>query len=488
MKSYIAIDLKSYYASAECVALGLDPMTTNLVVADLSRTEKTICLAVSPSLKAYGIPGRARLFEVIQKVKEANDARLQDAIRNRRAVIKNGKPALGAPAFDAGELKQDPSLRISYLVAPPRMAYYMETSAKIYSIYLKYIAPEDIHVYSIDEVFMDVTAYLKHYQMTARELAKTIVREVYFATGITATAGIGSNLYLCKLAMDIVAKHIPADPDGVRIAELDEESFRYLLWDHQPITDFWQIGPGIAKRLSKHGIYTMGELARASLTKEDLLFKEFGVNAEILIDHAWGLEPCGMAEIKAYRPSEKSVCEGQVLTCPYPSDKARIVVQEMADSLAFRICEQGMVTESLTLDVGYDRENCDRGTYHGIIHLDRYGRKLPKSAHGSIQLEPMTNLSSRLSAAAGKLFDRIADPDLLVRRITITANRLTPDEGVYQLSLFTDTRKLENEKRLQTALLGIKKKYGKNAVLKGVNFLDGATMRQRNGQIGGHRA
>ena len=488
MKAYLAIDLKSYYASAECVARKLDPLATNLVVADPSRTEKTICLAVSPSLKAYGIPGRPRLFEVIQKVKEANEARLQAAIRNHTAVMKDGKPSLGAPTFDARALEQDPSREISYLVVPPRMAYYMKTSAEIYSIYLKYIAPEDIHVYSIDEVFMDVTAYLKHYHLSARELAKTIIREVYYATGITAAAGVGSNLYLCKLAMDIVAKHIPPDPEGVRIAELDEESFRYLLWDHQPLTDFWQVGPGIAKRLNKHGIYTMGELARASITREDLLFKEFGVNAEILIDHAWGLEPCGMAEIKAYRPSERSICEGQVLTCPYTCEKARIIVQEMADSLAFRLCEKGLVTESLTLDIGYDRENCDKGTYHGDIQLDRYGRKLPKSAHGSIPLEPMTNLSSQLVRAASKLFDRIAGPELLVRRITITANRVTEDAGVYQLSLFTNTRKLEAEKRLQSALVGIKRKYGKNAVLKGVNFLDGATMRERNGQIGGHRA
>ena len=487
MKTYLAIDLKSYYASAECVARKLDPLATNLVVADPSRTEKTICLAVSPSLKACGIPGRPRLFEVIQKVKEANEARLQAAIRNHTAVMKDGKPSLGEPTFDARALEQDPAREISYLVVPPRMAYYMKTSAEIYSIYLKYIAPEDIHVYSIDEVFMDVTAYLKHYHLSARELAKTIIREVYYATGITAAAGVGSNLYLCKLAMDIVAKHIPPDPEGVRIAELDEESFRYLLWDHQPLTDFWQVGPGIAKRLNKHGIYTMGELARASITKEDMLFKEFGVNAEILIDHAWGLEPCGMAEIKAYKPSANSLSEGQVLAEPYPYDKARTIVAEMADSLVFQLTDKNLVTDGLTLDVGYDRENCDKGSYRGPVHIDHYGRSVPKGAHGSTHLGNPTNLGSRIVTAAVELFDRIANRSLTVRRITMAANRVVQDEGVYQFDLFSDVEKQEKEKTLQKALLGIKKKYGKNAILKGTNFLDGATMRERNKQIGGHK-
>ena len=488
MKTYLAIDLKSYYASAECVARHLDPLTTNLVVADASRTEKTICLAVSPALKAYGIPGRARLFEVVQKVREVNAARLQDAIRSHTALIKDGVPSLGTPSFDAEALRRDPTLEVSFLTAPPRMAYYMEVSAKIYAIYLKYIAPEDIHVYSIDEVFMDVTSYLAHYQMSARDLAKAMIREVLYSTGITATAGIGTNLYLSKLAMDIVAKRTPPDSDGVRIAELNEESFRYLLWDHRPLTDFWHTGAGTVRRLEKLGITTMGELARASLTDEERLYKEFGVDAEILIDHAWGIEPCGMAEIKSYQPSDNSICEGQVLSCPYEYEKARIVVREMAESLAFQLSDKGMVTDSLTMSVGYDRENCDNGSYRGEIHIDHYGRKVPKSGHGTIRLDTPTCLASRVIRAAVELFGRIASPGLLVRRITITANRVTKDEGVYQLDLFTDTKQLEKEKKLQDTMSDIKKRFGKNAVLKGTNFLDGATMRERNGQIGGHKA
>lgn len=488
MKTYLAIDLKSYYASAECAARHLDPLTTNLVVADESRTEKTICLAVSPSLKAYGIPGRARLFEVIQKVKEVNTRRLQAAIQSHTALNQNGRLSLGEPSFDANALKQDPTLTVSYLVAPPRMAYYMELSAKIYSIYLKYIAPEDIHVYSIDEVFMDVTSYLEHYQMSAHDLAKAMIREVLYATGITATAGIGTNLYLCKLAMDIVAKRTPPDPDGVRIAELDEASFRYLLWDHQPLTDFWQTGAGTVRRLEKHGIHTMGELARASLTEEDMLYKEFGIDAEILIDHAWGIEPCTMQDIKSYRPSDNSTSEGQVLSCPYDHQKARIVVQEMTESLSYRLLEQNLTTDSLTLGIGYDRENCDSGSYHGEVHIDHYGRKVPKGAHGTIRLDPPSNLAGSLIQAASELFEQITDPRLLIRRITITANRVMKDDGMYQLNLFTDTKKLEKEKKLQESMLDIRKRFGKNAVLKGTSFLDGATMRERNGQIGGHKA
>ena len=355
-RTYLAIDLKSYYASAECVARNLDPLTTNLVVADSSRTEKTICLAVSPALKSYGIPGRARLFEVVQKIKEVNAARLSTAIRSHKAVYKDGKPSLSSPSYDANALASDPSLEVSYLVAPPRMLYYEKVSRQIYGIYLKYIAPEDILVYSIDEVFIDATAYLGHYQMSAHDLAKTMIREVLYTTGITATAGIGPNLYLAKLAMDITAKHTKPDSDGVRIAELDEESFRYLLWDHQPLTDFWQTGPGTVKRLARHGIHTMGELARASIYNEDMLFQEFGIDAEIMIDHAWGLEPCGMAEIKAYKPSTNSLSEGQVLAEPYPYDKARIIVAEMADSLVLQLTDKNLVTDSLTLDIGYDRE------------------------------------------------------------------------------------------------------------------------------------
>ena len=487
-RTYLAIDLKSYYASAECATRHLDPLTTNLVVADASRTEKTICLAVSPSLKSYGIPGRARLFEVVQRVKEVNNGRLRDAIRNKTAVYKDGVPSLSAASYDATTLAADPSLEVSYLVAPPRMAYYEKISRQIYGIYLKYIAPEDIVVYSIDEVFIDATAYLTHYKMSAHDLAMTMVREVLYTTGITATAGIGTNLYLAKLAMDITAKHAAPDKDGVRIAELDEESFRYLLWDHKPLTDFWQTGPGTVRRLEKHGIHTMGELARASIHFPEILYKEFGIDAEILIDHAWGLEPCGMKEINAYRPETNSLSEGQVLSRPYPYDKARIIVQEMTDSLVFQLTNKGLVTDSLTLDIGYDRENCDKGIYHGPVHIDHYGRTVPKSAHGSTRLDDPTNLSSQLMAATTELFDRIASRNLTVRRITIAANRVVKDQGILQVDLFTDASKLEREKSLQATMLGIKKKFGKNAVLKGTNYLDGATMRERNGQIGGHKA
>ena len=486
-KIYACIDLKSYYASAECTARHLDPLTTNLVVADASRTEKTICLAVSPSLKAYGIPGRARLFEVVQKVKDVNAQRLREAVRLRKAVYKDGVPTFASSSYDSTALS-DPSIAVDYLIAPPRMAYYEKISRQIYGIYLKYIAPEDIVVYSIDECFFDLTSYLSHYHMSAHDLVKTMIREVLYTTGITATAGIGSNLYLAKLAMDITAKHAAPDADGVRIAELDEESFRYLLWDHKPLTDFWMTGPGTVKKLEKHGIRTMGELARYSLNYQDILYKEFGVDAELLIDHAWGLEPCGMKEIKAYRPSTNSISEGQVLSCPYPYDKARIIVQEMADSLVLQLTDKGLVTDSLTLDVGYDRENCDNGTYHGPVHIDHYGRTVPKGAHGTVKLDNPTNLGSQLIKSAATLFDQIADKSLTVRRITIAANRVVKDEGIFQVDLFTDTTKLEKEKQLQEVMLGLKKKFGKNAVLKGTNYLDGATMRERNKQIGGHKA
>lgn len=484
---FSCIDLKSYYASAECCARHLDPLTTNLVVADASRTEKTICLAVSPSLKAYGIPGRARLFEVVQKVKEVNAQRLREAVRLRKAVYKNGVPTFASSSYDSTALS-DPSIAVDYLIAPPRMAYYEKISRQIYGIYLKYIAPEDIVVYSIDECFFDLTTYLDHYHMSAHDLVKSMIREVLYTTGITATAGIGSNLYLAKLAMDITAKHAAPDADGVRIAELDEDSFRYLLWDHKPLTDFWMTGPGTAKKLEKHGIRTMGELARYSLNYQDILYKEFGADTELLIDHAWGYEPCGMKEIKAYRPSTNSISEGQVLACPYPYDKAQIIVQEMADSLVLQLTDKGLVTDSLTLDVGYDRENCDKGTYHGPVHIDRYGRTVPKGAHGSVRLDNPTNLGSQLIKAAATLFDQIADKTLTVRRITIAANRVVKDEGIFQVDLFTDTTKMEKEKQLQEVMLGLKKKFGKNAVLKGTNYLDGATMRERNKTIGGHKA
>ena len=486
-RTYLAIDLKSYYASAECAARHLDPLTTNLVVADASRTEKTICLAVSPSLKAYGIPGRARLFEVVQKVREANTRRLSEAVRTRRAVYKGGRPTFVSSSYDSRKLA-DLSVAVDYLIAPPRMAYYEKVSRQIYGIYLKYIAPEDIVVYSIDEVFIDATTYLPHYNMSAHDLAKTMIREVLSATGITATAGIGSNLYLAKLAMDITAKHALPDADGVRIAELDEESFRYLLWDHKPLTDFWMTGPATAKKLEKHGIYTMGDLARYSLHYQDALYKEFGVDAELLIDHAWGLEPCGMKEIKAYKPSANSISEGQVLACPYPHDKARIIVQEMADSLVLQLTDKHLITDSITLSVGYDRENCDNGTYGGPVHIDHYGRTVPKSAHGTVRLDNPTNLGSLIIKATVELFDQITNKTLTVRRITLTANRVVKDEGIFQVDLFTDTAKLEKEKQLQEVMLGLKKKFGKNAVLKGTNYLDGATMKERNQQIGGHKA
>lgn len=488
-RTYLAIDLKSFYASVECVDRHLDPLTTNLVVADASRTEKTICLAVSPSLKANRISGRARLFEVVQRVSQVNALRLQNAIRWHKAQRgEDGQYHFMGSSSDAAELAQDPGLELAYITAPPRMARYLEVSSQIYKIYLNYVAPEDIHPYSIDEVLIDVTGYLPLYKLTAHQLAMKMVKDVLAATGITATAGIGTNLYLAKLAMDIVAKHIPPDKDGVRIAELDEEGFRYLLWDHRPLTDFWMTGPGTAKKLEAHGIHTMGELARYSLYHEDWLYDTFGVDAEILIDHAWGYEPCGMEQIKHYKPSTNSITEGQVLACPYPNDKAKLVVREMAELLMFRLTEKQLVTDSITLEIGYDRENVDTGSYRGATQTDRYGRTLPKAAHGTARLEVPTNLGSRIIPACVKLFEQITDPALSVRRITLNANRVLPDEGIFQMDLFTDTAKLEKERRLQQTMLDLKQKFGKNAVLKASSYEEGATMRQRNGQIGGHKA
>ena len=508
-RTYLAIDLKSYYASAECAARHLDPLTTNLVVADSSRTEKTICLAVSPSLKAYGIPGRARLFEVVQKVKEVNANRLREAVRLRKAVYKDGKPSFSSASYDSLSLAADPSLELSYLVAPPRMAYYEKVSRQIYGIYLKYIAPEDIMVYSIDEVFIDATPYLSHYNMTAHDLVMTMIREVLYTTGITATAGIGTNLYLAKLAMDITAKHAAPDKDGVRIAELDEESFRYLLWDHKPLTDFWMTGPGTVKRLEKHGIHTMGELAYFSTVNQDILYKEFGVDAELLIDHAWGYEPCTMEMVKAYKPETNSVCSGQVLHCPYDFEKAKLVVKEMTDQMVLDLVDKKLVTDQIVLTVGYDIENLNNADrkkqYHGEVTIDRYGRKIPKHAHGTTNLKRQTSSTKLITDAVIELYDRSVDRNLLIRRINITANRLVDEssvkkEEVYeQLDLFTDyeaQRKkqeeeevaLDREKRMQEAMLSIKKKFGKNAVLKGMNLQEGATARDRNEQIGGHKA
>ena len=498
-KQYIAIDLKSFYASQECIARGLDSLTTNLVVADMSRTEKTICLAVSPSLKAYGIPGRARLFETIQKVKEANALRITKA---------PGRKFTGK-SCDANELKANPALEIDFIVAPPRMAHYMECSTRIYEIYLKYVAPEDIHVYSIDEVFIDATPYLKTYGLTAYEFAGKLIYEVLETTGITATAGIGTNLYLCKIAMDIMAKRTQPDRFGARIAQLDEMSYRQELWSHRPLTDFWRVGGGYARKLEAHGLFTMGDIARCSLNNEDLLYKLFGVNAELLIDHAWGWEPCTIADIKAYKPSSNSLGSGQVLQCPYTAGKAKLIVREMTDMLVLDLVDKGLVTDQMVLTVGYDRESLTdpeiSRKYSGPVVTDRYGRKIPKHAQGTANLHRRTSSTKLITDAVMELFDSIVNPDLLVRRLNLAANRVTAErdvpqeQGPRQLDLFMDyeaeeKRKeeedaaLEREKRKQQAVLCIRKKYGKNAILKGMNFEEGATAIDRNGQIGGHKA
>ena len=488
-RTYIAIDLKSFYASVECVERGLDPLTTNLVVADESRTEKTICLAVSPSLKAYGIGGRARLFEVVQRMKEVNALRRSE----RGGLGFTGK------SWNDTELRERPELEIDFIRAMPRMAFYIDYSTRIYRVYLKYVSAEDIHVYSIDEVFMDVTNYLETYKMTGHELAMTIIRDVLQTTGITATAGIGTNLYLAKVAMDIVAKHLPADEDGVRIAELDEMTFRRLLWNHRPLTDFWRVGPGYAKKLEARGIYTMGDIARVSLHSEELLYELFGVNAELLIDHAWGWEPCTIADIKAYKPQSSSVGSGQVLHRPYSFDKARLIVREMTERLVLDLVEHHLVTDQMVLTVGYDIENVTAGTYRGEITVDRYGRKIPKHAHGTVNLGRHTSSTMKIMEAVLGLYDRIADKALLVRRINLTANHVVDENRAAmqgeQLDLFTDSEKREKERmalarerKKQQAMLAIQKKYGKNAVLKGFNLEEGATARDRNRQIGGHKA
>lgn len=473
---YAAIDLKSFYASVECVERGLDPLTTNLVVADPSRTEKTICLAVSPSLKAYGIPGRPRLFEVVQKA-------------GRRGV--------------------------EYIVAPPRMALYMEYSTRIYSIYLHYVAPEDIFAYSVDEVFIDMTSYLKTYEMSPRELVIKMIKEVLDTTGITATAGIGTNMYLCKVAMDIVAKKATPDKDGVRIAELDEMSYRKLLWNHRPITDFWRVGPGYAKKLEQHMLYTMGDVARCSVGddkeyyNEALLYKLFGVNAELLIDHSWGYEPCTMADVKSYRPENNSLSQGQVLQSPYTYDKAGLIVKEMTDILVLDLVDKGLVTNQIVLTIGYDIESLNdsevRKRYRGEITKDRYGRSVPKHAHGTINLERFTSSTRVIIKKTMELYNRIIDKSLLVRRINVVANHVMREEDVVkedsyrQLDIFTNYEELERiekeqneefekERHIQEATIEIKKKFGKNALLKGMNFEEGATARDRNRQIGGHKA
>lgn len=522
--TFIAIDLKSYYASVECVDRQLNPLTTNLVVADESRTEKTICLAVSPSLKAYGIPGRARLFEVVQKVKEVNKMRKAKAPGN----IFTGK------SCDAIELAKDPSLELSFIAAPPRMKKYMTTSAGIFDIYLRYVSAEDVHVYSVDECFIDVTNYLKLYNMTAHELCMRMIKDVLRETGITATGGIGSNMFLCKVAMDIVAKHIDADEDGVRIAEVNEDNFRSLLWDHEPLTDFWRVGRGTANKLAKYHIYTMGDIARCSIGlpplargqrddsvikladngrvekpdeiyNEELLYKLFGVNAELLIDHAWGYEPTTIDLIRKYIPENNSISSGQVLTHPYSYEKTRIIVREMTDLLVLDLVDKGLVTDQIVLTIGYDIENIN---YKGTVVADHYGRKVPKPAHGSINLGKYSSSTNLIMDKTLELFESIIDKNLLTRRLTVAANHVIyekdiPNEPVYeQMSLFTDydspnledeklksdeKKKDDMERNLQKALLSIKKKYGKNAVLKGTNLQEGATTIERNAQVGGHR-
>lgn len=502
---YIAIDLKSFYASVECRERDLDPLTTNLVVADAERTEKTICLAVSPSLKVYGIPGRARLFEVVQRVKEVNQERSQ----------KLPKRMFEGSSCFSDELKEHPELSVTYVTAKPRMALYMKYSTQIYDIYLRYIAPEDMHVYSIDEVFMDVTHYLNTYHMTAKELASRMILDVMQETGITATAGIGTNLYLCKVAMDIVAKHVAPDANGVRVAELDEMTYRKLLWSHRPLTDFWRVGHGYRKKLEEAGLYTMGDIARCSIGEEwdyyneELLYKMFGINAELLIDHAWGYEPVTIADIRGYKPETNSIGSGQVLHCPYDFEKTKLIVREMTDALVLDLVEKQLVTDQIVLDIGYDIENLTnpdiRKKYHGEVKADRYGRFVPKHAHGTANLDTKTSSTAKIMDAVLDLYERIVDKNLLVRRVSVTANRVVDEHMVSneteftQMDLFTDYQalaekqkaeqtRMEKERRLQEVMLSVKKKYGKNAMLKGTNLQEGATMIDRNNQIGGHRA
>ena len=490
-RTYIAIDLKSFYASIECVERNLDPLITNLVVADRSRTSKTICLAVSPSLKAYGIGGRPRLFEVEQKVKQINDKRRNKAYRQRF----KGK------SYDANALAKDHDLELDYVVATPRMALYISYSTKIYNIYLKYIASEDIHVYSIDEVFMDVTDYLHTYNMSAHDLAMMIIKDVLKETRITATAGIGTNLYLCKVAMDIVAKHVDADKDGVRIASLDMMSYRQKLWEHRPLTSFWRVGKGYAKKLEENGLYTMGDVARCSIDNEELLYKLFGVNAQLLIDHAWGYEPCTIADIKAYKPDSKSYGISQVLHCTYNFKQTRLVVQEMADMLALNLVEKQKMCKQIVLNIEYDIENINDGKYHGEVTIDRYGRKLPKHAHGTIELDKYNASSKLICEACDKLYTRIIDASLLTRKISISAIKIIDEDEAkhknaflhQQLDLFSNNDdinddELEKEHAILKTMVNIKKKYGKNAILKGMNLLEDATAKDQNEKIGGHKA
>ncbi len=499
-KVYLCIDLKSFYASVECIERHLDPLLTNLVVADESRTEKTIVLAVSPALKTFGIPGRPRLFEVVQKVRDIN---------NRRRLSAPGHTLTGE-SCRLPDLRRDPSLAVSYIVAPPRMAYYMDYSIRIYQIYLRFVSPDDIIVYSIDEVFMDITGYLEGGRITPHDFAMRILREVIKETGITATAGIGTNLYLAKIAMDITAKKMPPDKDGVRIAELDELSYRRQLWDHRPLTDFWRVGPGYARKLEANHLYTMGDIAQCSRYSPRLLHDLFGVNAELLIDHAWGWEPCTISDIREYKPESNSLGSGQVLQQPYTCEKARLVVREMTEMLVLDLVEKRLVTDQIVLTVGYDVENLTnadiRSKYRGEVTTDRYGRRVPKHSHGTENLPSPTSSTKRIVEAAMRLFDRIVDPDLLVRRLNVTACRVvdedtaknTPAQPV-QLTLFDDPEEIERrqqkeaeererERKMQEAMLEIRHRFGKNAILKGMSLEEGATARERNTQIGGHKA
>ncbi len=494
MSVYICIDLKSFYASVECVERGLNPLTTNLVVADSSRTEKTICLAVSPSLKEFGIPSRPRLFEVVQKVKDINSKRAKSNV-------------LSGESCDIKILKQYPELKLNYIIATPQMAKYIDISSKIYNVYLKYVSSEDIHVYSIDEVFIDITRYLKYLNKTPHEIAMLMIKDVLATTGITATAGIGTNLYLAKVAMDIVAKHIPPDEDGVRIAYLDEMSYRKKLWSHKPLKDFWRIGHGYVERLEKLGLFTMGDIARCSLGNnddyhnEDLLYKEFGINAELLIDHAWGYEPTTMKDIKDYKPQSTSLSSGQVLQYGYDYNKGKVVVKEMMDNLSLDLVDKKLLTCNISLYIGYEYND----NYKGLCEINYYGKKVPKSSHGSINLNDFTSSTKKLVENISFLYDKIVDKNLLIRRINIACNGLIKEEnykyhkGYEQLNLFSNyedklkEEELEKskdlkEKKVQKTILNIKKKYGKNAVLKGNNFVEGATGKERNKQIGGHKA
>ena len=498
MSIYCCIDLKSFYASVECIERKLNPLQTNLVVADKARTEKTICLAVSPSLKQYGIPGRARLFEVVQKVKDINFQRRYKAPHHK----------LEGKSFDNIELQNNPSLELDYIAATPRMSLYMKYSTQIYNVYLKYVAPEDIYAYSIDEVFCDITKYLKTLKMTPKQLVTTMIQDVFKTTGITATGGIGTNMYLAKIAMDIEAKHVKANENGVRIAELDEISYRKLLWNHKPITDFWRVGKGYAKKLEAHNMFTMGDVARCSVKNEELLYKLFGVNAEFLIDHSWGYEPCTMKDVKSFKPATNSLSSGQVLHCPYNYEKTKLIVKEMTDLLVLDLVEKHLVTNQVVLTIGYDIYNLTnseiRDSYNGEITTDRYGREIPKHAHGTINLKEHTSSTKIIMEAIEELYDRIINRNLLIRRINVVANNVVNESEIEnknqeeQISLFIDYKKQEqekakenqkrkNENNLQHAIIDIKKKFGKNAILKGMNLEEGATTIERNSQIGGHK-